>query len=147
MARRALGVVAGALLLTAGCVGSSRTDADYTSKALNTVEVVRSSLGTLQLAIDVIEHGGDHGPYLSRLIGDIEKDANAAVASFEVVQPPSNRADRVRADLADAVDPGIDALADARIAIRRSDRGAVVDLLDEVERAIDLLDRYEAAQP
>jgi hypothetical protein len=145
MVKRAVIGLIGVALAASACVGPSRTDADYTSKALHTVDVVRSSLQTVQLAIDVIDHGGGYRPYLSRLIGNVEDDANAAVNSFEVVQPPSTTADGVRSELGDAVDPGIDVLSAARIAIRRSDPDAVVALEPDLHAALDQLDRFEAS--
>jgi hypothetical protein len=75
----------------------------------------------------------------------VERDAQSAVDSFDVVQPPSTGADAVRRDLGDAVDPAIDVLSDARIAIRRTDRGAVTDLEPDLQAALDRLDRFEEA--
>lgn len=147
MLTRALVALGAVTVVVAGCVGPSRTDHDYTSKARHTVDVLRSSLETVQLTIDVIRADGDYGPYLSRLLGNVETDATAAVGSFKVVQPPSSTADDVRDDLSDAVDPGLETLSDARVAIRRNDPHGVVDLEDHVRQALERLDHFEDEHP
>jgi hypothetical protein len=134
-------------IMLAACVGSSRSDADYTSKAGATIAQVRSSVETVAVAVHVMRSDGAFDPYLSRLIGQAEEDASAAVDSFDVVQPPSPTADRLRADLHGATDGAVDALTAARVAIRRGDDAAVIALAGDLQQAADRLDAFEKAHP
>lgn len=129
----------------AACVGHSRTDDDYHRKATNTAEVAASSVQTVLLAVDVIDDDGAFGPYLGRLIGQAEQDASAALDSFGVVQPPSSDADAIRGEVDELVGDAVDLLADARIAIRRSDAAAVVALRPQLEHTLAELDRFVEA--
>ena len=135
-----------ASLVAAGCVGHSRTDEDYGRKATNTVEVAESSVQTVLLAVDAIDDDRAFGPYLGRVIGQAEADASAALGSFSVVQPPSTDADATRREVTRRVGDAVDLLADARIAIRRSDAEAVVALRPQLEDAAAVLDELAKAQ-
>ena len=121
------GAVAGARLLCWPAASATRAPMqDYGRKATKTVEVAESSVQTVLLTVDVIEQDGAFGPYLGRVIGQAEEDAAAALEQhFGVVQPPSTDADAVRAEVNGLVSDTVDLLAEARIAIRRSDADTV----------------------
>ena len=134
--------VAVAVVVLAGCVGHSRTDEDYGRKATKTVEVAASSVQTVLLAVQTIEQDGAFAPYLGRVIGQAEDDASAALDSFGVVQPPSTDADELRNEVDQLVGDAVDLLADARIAMRRSDGDTVVSLRPRLEDTADDLERF-----
>jgi len=136
------GPVVAAVVLLGGCVGHSRTDEDYRHKATNTVEVAASSVKTVLLAVETIEQDGAFGPYLGRLIGQAESDATAALDGFGVVQPPSTDADAIRDEVNQLVGDAVEVLADARIAMRRSDPATVAGLRPQLEDAATELDRF-----
>jgi hypothetical protein len=142
-----IAAVAVAALALIGCVGHSRTDEDYGRKATKTVEVAESSVQTVLLTVDVIEQDGAFGPYLGRVIGQAEEDAAAALDSFGVVQPPSTDADAVRAEVNGLVGDAVDLLAEARIAIRRSDADAVAALRPRLEDTVAALGGFAEAHP
>jgi hypothetical protein len=131
--------------LLGSCVGHSRTNEDYRRKATNTVDVAASSVKTVLLAVDTIEQDGAFGPYLGRLIGQAEADASAALGGFGVVQPPSTDADAIRDEVNDLVGDAVDLLADARIAMRRSDPATVAGLRPRLEDAATELDQFVEA--
>ena len=139
------GVAAVALIAisTSGCVSQSRTDGDYAKKAANTVEVASSSVHTLALSIDVLRARKTFDPYLGRVIGQAESDASSAIASFDVVQPPSHRADALRAQTDAVMGKAINVLTDARTAIRRSDHDAVLALASRVRAVAKELDAFD----
>jgi hypothetical protein len=116
--RRAAGLLVVAAL-TAGCVGPSRSDADFELKAGNTAKAVRSALQTALLAADGAGDGKLSSNYVSVVLGEAEQDASAAQATFDSYQPPSAAADKVRSDLDDLVSDAVDGLAALRITARR----------------------------
>jgi hypothetical protein len=138
--------VAAAAVVLGGCVGPSRTDEDYGRKATKTVEVAQSSVQTVLLTVDTIEDDGAFGPYLGRVIGQAEEDASAALDAFSVVQPPSTDADGVRREVNELVGDAIDVLAEARIAMRRSDPATVAGLRPDLEDTLAALDRFGESQ-
>ncbi|MFL6203779.1 MAG: hypothetical protein ACJ739_00365 [Acidimicrobiales bacterium] len=137
-----IGALAGLTALLAGCVGHSRTDEDYGRKAAKTVEVAQSSVQTVLFTVDAIDDDQAFGPYLGRVIGQAEADASAALDSFSVVQPPSTTADDVRSEVDELVGDAVDLLAEARIAIRRSDGATVSGLRPQLEESLAALERF-----
>jgi hypothetical protein len=108
-----------AAVLTAGCVGPSRTDADFELKAGNTAKAVRSALQTALLAADGAGDGKLPSNYVSVVLGEAELDASAAQATFESYQPPSAAADKLRGDVDDLLGDAVDGLVALRITARR----------------------------
>ena len=131
-----------ALLTSGACVGSSRGDADYRKKAVATTEHVRSSVRTVQLAVQAASDDDAFGPFLSRVISQAEDDASSALNGFGSVQPPSARSDQLRAAVEHAASDAIDVLTQARIAARRSDREALSMLADRLVRLGDQLEQF-----
>ncbi|HEX8805031.1 MAG TPA: hypothetical protein VF743_12585 [Acidimicrobiales bacterium] len=125
----AVGLVAAAAVgAVAGCVqpvGPARTAEDYELKAADTAETVVSAVRTAEIGADVAHRDRAFPPYVAVVLGEAESDAAAALDTFESVQPPGPSSDHLRAELADLVDPAVDALADLRIAARRSDGDAL----------------------
>lgn len=134
--------VALAALLTSACVGSSRGDTDYQKKAVATTEHVRSSVRTVQLAVQAASRDDAFGPFLSRVISQAEDDASSALNGFGSVQPPSSRSDQLRDAVEQAASDAIDLLTQARIAARREDLAALSTLADNLVRMGDQLEQF-----
>lgn len=124
------------------CVGSARGTTDYTRKAVSTTEHIRSSVRTVQLAIQAAADDDAFGPYLSRVISQAEDDASSALSSFESIQPPDEQSDELRDDVEQLSSDAIDVLAKARIASRRSDVQALTALAQNVQQAGDTLEQF-----
>jgi hypothetical protein len=101
---------------------------------------------TVLLTVDAIDDDGAFGPYLGRVIGQAEEDASAALDAFSVVQPPSTDADGVRREVNELVGDVIDVLAEARIAMRRSDPATVAGLRPDLEDTLAALDDFAESQ-
>ena len=88
--RRCLRALAGLVLLlaAAGCVGPSRTSADYREKAANAAEAMRSSVQTARLTVAANRGDKATARYTSLVLSEAEDDASSVATSFEVVQPP-----------------------------------------------------------
>jgi hypothetical protein len=135
-------IVTGALLSGAACVGPARGEVDYQKKAVATTEQVRSSVRTVQLAIQAAAEDDAFGSYLSRVISQAEDDANSAVSGFETIQPPSEESDQLRDDVEEDTKDALDLLTEARTAARRSDRQSLTDLADFIAQAGDDLEQF-----
>jgi hypothetical protein len=113
------------LLLLGACTGPVRSTSVYESKAGATAETVASAVETARLAAQAARDGDAYGRYLTQLLADAEKDADAAQGTFEGIQPPDRRADQLRGRLDELVGEATDTLAELRIAARR---GRLADL-------------------
>lgn len=116
--RRALGLLVLTALIT-GCVGPSRSDADFQRKAANTASAVRSALQTALLAADGAGSGKLTSNYVSVVLGEAETDASAAQATFDSYQPPSAAADKLRGDVDALLSNAVDGLVALRVTARR----------------------------
>jgi hypothetical protein len=109
------------LILLCGCVSSSRTDRDFELKAGNSAKAVASSVATALLGAKAAEEGKAFGPYLSVLFGGVETDASSVQSQFDSVQPPSEKADRIRETLDEQLDAALQVLEQLRIMVRRGE--------------------------
>jgi hypothetical protein len=103
---------------------------------------VRSSIRTVQLAVQAASEGDAFGPYLARVISQAEDDASSALNGFESIQPPSESADQLREDVDQIASDSISLLADARIAIRRADIQGLTKLAGFLTQAGDDLEQF-----
>ena len=73
------------------------------------------------------------GPYLSVLVSEQEDALSGVQGTFASIQPPDARADALRAELNDILEPAVDHVTDVRIAVRRGH-------LDDLDRRRQPLD-------
>jgi hypothetical protein len=97
-----------------------------------TAGAAASEVSTVGLTTSLLRGGS-----LQRNYGDVtisaSEDALASVAqTFSVVQPPDQVSDRVRADLEKLLSDAMDAVAAARIAIRRDDEPAMTQAIGDL---------------
>jgi len=123
-------------------VGSARNASDYRHKAVATTEHVRSSVRTVQLAIDAADGSKAFPAYLSRVISQSEDDAGAALNGFESIQPPGTDSDQLRDEVKQLSSDAIDLMASARIAIRRNDIDALTAMRADIQKAGDDLEQF-----
>ena len=123
-------------------MGSARDATDYTKKAVATTEQVRSSVRTVQLAIDAADGSKAFPQYLARVISQSEDDASSALNGFESIQPPDEDADQLRDEVKEVSSDAIDVIATARIAIRRNDIDGLTALRSDVQQAGDQLEQF-----
>jgi hypothetical protein len=143
---RAVARVASAValvLLTAGCVSSSRSDRDYELKAANTAESALSTVQTARITADAALRGRTTGPYTSVLLGDAERTLGDIHDTFTSVQPPSAAADQLRDQLDTMLGNADDALGQLLIAARRQDRADLAKAVQPLAKIADQLDKFE----
>ena len=123
-------------------IGPARTFEDYELKAASTADAVLSAVRTAELAADVAARGRAFPPYVSVLLQDAESDADGAVSTFEKVQPPDARSDRLRTQLGDLTSEATDALSTLRITARRADLDALGPRSRDLEGLANRLDAF-----
>jgi hypothetical protein len=106
-------------LLLGACTGPVRSTGVYESKAGATAETVASAVETARLAVQAAQDGDAYGRYLTQLLADAEKDADAAQGTFEGIQPPDRRADQLRDQLDELLGQATDTLTELRTLARR----------------------------
>ena len=125
------------LLALTACVGPSRTDEDFSRKAGNTAEAMRSAVETGRLVADLVLRDRAFGPYANITATEAEEAAVSIAGGFDSVQPPSTHSDQVRTRLDALLQAATSALGDLRIAVRRH-------RLDDVRKAADDLAQVSA---
>jgi phosphate uptake regulator len=107
-----------------------------------TTEHVRSSVRTVQLAIQAAADDDAMGPFLARVISQAEDDASSALNGFDAIQPPSETADDLRDEVDQIASDAIDLISTARIAIRRGDTDGLKELAEPITAAGDSLEQF-----
>jgi hypothetical protein len=129
------------VLVVAGCASPSFTYRDYERKAAHTAEEAASAVQTARLAVDLATERRAPQPYLVVLLGDAESTLGAVQATFEGVQPPDRRADRLRAELGEHLSEAGDVLAALRIEVRRGHLDALAGIAEPLGGLHDALEK------
>jgi hypothetical protein len=133
-------------LLLTGCVTPATSSEQYQAKALATVEAVASEVATVEIVVALLLEGRILVPYADRTISSAEVAISTIGDTLGSVQPPDDPgSDAVRADVAAVVQEAEDAVADARIATRRSDVDGLRAAGDALAGVAAGLDEAEAA--
>ena len=134
-------------LVASGCVGPSRTDADYRRKAANAAEAMVSIAESTRLTVEVASDGRGPGPYVSLRMREAETSADGVIASFAAVQPPSTSADRVREELLRVLEDTSSVVADLRIAAYRNELDRLPELAEPLEELVPRLEHFMEIAP
>jgi len=108
-----------AVLLLVGCASPSFSYRDYERKAAHTADEAASVLQVATLTVEAAERQRAPRPYLNVLLTDAETTLGDIHDTFDSVQPPEPAADRLRAEVGDALTEAGEVLAALRIAVRR----------------------------
>jgi hypothetical protein len=133
------------LLLVGACTGPVRSSNVYESKAGQTAAAVASAVQTAALATDAARGDKAYGRYLTQLLVEAEEDAGSAAGTFDNIQPPDQRADKLRSQLDDLLAQATDTLADLRIAARRGRFAELPTLAKPLPRLAARLDDFAKA--
>jgi hypothetical protein len=107
------------VLLLGACTGPVRSTNVYQSKAGDTAATVASAVETARLAVQAAQDGDAYGRYLTQVLVEASEDADAAQGTFDGIQPPDHRADRLRDQLDGLLGEATDTLAELRTLARR----------------------------
>jgi hypothetical protein len=139
----ALGLVV--LVAAAGCTGPVRSDGVYAAKAAATAGAAGSAVGTAQLAVQEAVDGELFGRSLAQTLAEAASDAGDVQATFDAIQPPDGRADRLRGQLDGLLVRAVSALEDLRTAARRGDLAALPKLAAPLPAVASELQRFRDA--
>ena len=103
---------------------------------------MRSAIETARIVAREAAEGNSPGRYTSLVLSEAEQDASSIARSFAVVQPPSERVDRLRADLSTLLDECSSTLADLRIAAYRGDNARIAELAETLPALSRRLERF-----
>ena len=112
-------------LLCGGCVGSSRTAADYQHKVHATAQAVKGQVALVRLVLQADRGKGTFENYASVSISEASDDAGSMENAFATVQPPNEAADALRSELLSLLSDTTDALDHARTLARRGQAGRI----------------------
>lgn len=131
-------------LLLGGCVVPARTDAGYRTDASMALESATSATRTAQLALQQWLQGRMPRTYANIVVTDSESSLGPIQASFGGVDPPNRKVDSLRADVGAELSDAADALAQGRIALRRSDRAGVMKAVAALGKVSSTLEKTGA---
>ena len=141
----ALAVAAGALLSASGCATPEGDPSLYRAEAVSTLQAAQSSTESVLITLDARLHDRTFGRAADDAVSDAESSLSSTAGTFDALQPPPG-ADAVRDKATKVLSTAEDAVAAARIAIRRDDRAmmrharqALSTAVDDLERAPDIL--------
>jgi len=134
-------VAAGSLLL-AGCVPASPDVDTYDDKAALTLGAGVSQVRTVQRIVQTMYDGRMLHPTAVAQLRYSEDSLETATGAFTELNPPPAR-DRLDTRVSTLMGDASDLLADARIAIERSDVGSYPGLADDLGKLADRLEKLE----
>jgi hypothetical protein len=135
-------VVAG--LLLAGCVTPATGADSYHDKASTSVRAAASEVATARLTVGLVRHDRIQKAYADETVTASETALGSIGNAFGSVEPPAGD-DQLRDDVTTLVSDAEDAVAHARIAVRRGDPGDLADAARELTRSADDLSKAEKA--
>jgi hypothetical protein len=113
----------------------------YRDEALSTLSAAQSEVVTVQIVLVTRLRDRIFGRAADDAVSTAETSLTSTAGTFEALQPPRG-ADAVRQQATQLLSEAEDAVAAARIAVRRDDRAQMREALDAV---VDVADRLEQA--
>ena len=141
-------MVALAGLLLAGCVVPAPSDSTYADKAQRSLQAAAGQTATVELVISQVLSSRAFQAFADQTVSETEDSLSSVSDQFASTQPPpSAGADAVRDRTTTLLSQASDAVATARIALRRKDRpqmaasekqlAAVTDKLTDAQGKVD----------
>lgn len=124
-----------ATLVLGGCIAPALDRGAFEQNAKSALESAASETSTAQIAVDVLLSGKATNAYADTVVTDSENAMGGIETSFGVVDPPAPNQDELRDEVLTLLGDADDALAHARIAIRRGDPSALREARKELEDA------------
>ena len=138
MVRRILPALA-AVVVLGGCVTPALNDGAFRVNATSALDSAASVTAAAELAVQARLADQATRAYTDVVVTESEQEIDPIETSFGSVDPPSPGNDDLRDSVLDALGQAGDALAHARIAVRRDDPDAMRQAHDELAAALDQL--------
>ncbi len=133
-----------AAVVLAGCVTPATGAGTYRAKARSSVQAAISETETARITLQGLERGRIFDPTADVIVTGNETAIGSIAATFGSVQPPSGN-DRLRDETGQLLSDAEDAVAAARIAVRRSDPADIQDALRDLQKVTKQLENAEKA--
>lgn len=130
--------------LLAGCVTPATGADSYHDKASTSVRAAASEVATAQLAVRLMRRDRIQKAYADETVTASETALGAIGNAFGSVQPPAGD-DKLRDDVSNLVSDAEDAVAHARIAVRRGDPSDLADAAQELTKSASDLSKAQKA--
>jgi hypothetical protein len=131
-------LVAAAALTAAACTTPEGDPSMYRDEAVSTLSAAQSSVVTVQIVLTTRLQDRTFGRAADDAVSTAETSLSSTAGTFEGLQPPRG-ADAVRQHATQLLSDAEDAVAAARIAVRRDDRAQMRQALDAVSHVADQL--------
>jgi len=138
-------LVAATVVFGSGCVSPARSYGAYENKAETTASDALSAVETARLAVVAASKRQAFAPFLSVVLGEAEDKASSVQATFDSLQPPDERSDKLRSELDDALQSAVSLLADLRIAVRGGRLEVLPGKLGDLTSAAGALRTFQEA--
>jgi hypothetical protein len=143
--RAALTALAATVALVSGCATPARNPPQFKAKAENAVQTAQGEVSTGLIVVHQAQQRKILNTDADRVVSSSESAVSSISESFTSVQPPDDASsDEIRDAVSNVLSQAQDALADARIAIRRSDRGKLDASAKELRSAAEALTNAES---
>jgi hypothetical protein len=112
------------------------------------VATAGAEASAVQTALLVVRQADDRRHFertLAPSLAEAASDGGDVQATFDAIQPPDHRADLLRGQLDELLDPAVSALTDLRTAACRGDLAALPKLAAPLHGLGDKLNRYQQA--
>jgi hypothetical protein len=129
----------------AGCTGPVRSFGVYASKAANTADQAASAVATAELTVRAATEGRTFGRTAAQTLAEAAEDAASVQGTFDAIQPPDSRSDRLRQELDELLQQAVSTLEDLRTAAGHGEVGAVASLAKPPPDLSDKLDQFAQA--
>jgi hypothetical protein len=137
---RALAVLVVTVL--AACVGPATNFSVYEAKTVSSANSALAAVETARYTIQLAVTDRAFGPFESVAIEEAEEDVSTIEGHFASIQPPDARSDSLRQEASDLLSTATETVESARIAVRRGDLATLRQLLPQLERISNKLDRF-----
>lgn len=132
---RPLALAICATLGLSGCIAPALDDGAFEQNAKSALESAASETASAQIALDVLLSGQATNAYTDTVVTDSENAMGGIETSFGVVDPPTPAQDALRDEVLTLLGDADDALAHARIAVRRGKVSSLTDARKELAGA------------
>lgn len=130
-------------VLTSGCVGPARSEADYRADISNTAKIAAGAVASAALTVQAVAAEKSTSPYMGRRLTEDEQMLQSTITAFGSVQPPTRAMDDLRTQLVTVLEEASGAVGDLRIAAFRDDRHRVVELGRKLPELVERIRAYE----
>ena len=132
--------------LASGCATPEGDPSLYRDEAVSTLQAAQSSAETVLITLHLRLRDRTFGRAADDAVSGAESSLTSTAGTFEALQPPRG-ADAVRDAATMLLSSAEDAVAAARIAIRRDDRTAMRQARDGLGTAVDKLEHAPDTLP